>query len=337
MTDKSIEKIAVVIPNLNGENYLAEAIDSLLEQTVVATIIIVENASTDNSMAVIDSYGDKLVVLKNDKNLGFAGGVNVGIRYALENNFNAVALFNNDAVAAPTWLAELSATLGKNEKNGIVTGKIELNGRNQLDSTGEFYTSWGLPYPRGRGEQTDTYKSEEVVFGASGGASIYRSTMLRQIGLFDEKFFAYYEDTDISFRAQLAGWKVIYTPSAVVSHRQGETSKKMVRGFTIQQTFKNLPMLFWKNVPVELLPSIGVRFLVAYTLIFGKALLSKNCPAALKGFLSSILLAPHTLSERRRIQQSKSVPTSYISFIIVKDLPPDQTGIRKIRSIFTRS
>jgi GT2 family glycosyltransferase len=157
MADKSIDKVAVVIPNLNGENYIGDAIDSLLKQTLLATIIVVENASTDGSLAILESYGDKIVVLKNEKNLGFAGGVNVGITYALDQDFDAVALLNNDAVATPEWLQELVKAMNQNDSAGIITGQIQLSSGSLLDSTGEFYTTWGMPYPRGREEPVGSY------------------------------------------------------------------------------------------------------------------------------------------------------------------------------------
>ena len=336
MNHKSIEKVAVVIPNLNGATILPLAIDSLLAQTTEAKVIVVENASTDNSLEILESYGEKITVIVNDQNLGFAGGVNAGIRYALEQDFDAIALFNNDAIAHDAWLENLVKTMDSHPDTGIVTGQIQLGDGKSLDSTGEFYTTWGLPYPRGREKAITSYTDEEYVFGASGGASLYRASMLKEIGLFDEQFFAYYEDTDISFRAQLAGWKVRYTPAAIVTHRQGETSKKMVRGFTVYQTFKNLPMLFLKNVPSKLLPPIGIRFCFAYILILGKAIVSGKAIPALKGVGKAIALTPHSLKERKRIQNNTKAPSTYVNSIIVHDLPPDQTGIRKLRNIFTR-
>lgn len=334
MSHKSIEKVAVVIPNLNGQAYLSQAIDSLLAQDFKAAIIVVENASTDDSMAVITSYGDKITPLINKKNLGFAGGVNTGISYALEHDFDAIALFNNDAIAEPDWLSKLVDAMNRHEDSGIVTCRIQLSDGKTLDSTGEFYTSWGLPYPRGRGHPVSKYLSEEYVFGASGGASLYRVEMLHEVGIFDDAYFAYYEDTDISFRAQLAGWKILYTPGAIVHHRQGATSKKMVRGFTVYQTFKNLPMLFLKNVPAGLLLPIGLRFYTAYGLIFAKALFGGNAIPAIKGVGKSLLLLPHVLNRRRHIQKTKKATTSYLRSILIYDLPPDQTGIRRLRKFF---
>lgn len=329
-------RTAVVIPNLNGEDYLAAAIDSLLAQTHPATIIVVENASTDTSLQILETYTDKIVVIKNEKNLGFAGGVNVGIRYALDQNFEFIALFNNDAIADPTWLTELITTLDNHDDTGIVTCRLELADGKSLDSTGEFYTTWGLPYPRGRGESTDKFMDEEYIFGASGGASIYRSDVFRKIGLFDEAFFAYYEDTDISFRAQLAGIKIRYSPTAIARHRQGETSKRMPGDFTVRQTFKNLPLLFVKNVPKELLFSIGIRFYLAYFLIFAKAVANGKGLAAIQGTFRSITLFPHAITSRSHIQKNRTVSHEYIASILIHDLPPDQTGLRKLRSAFFR-
>lgn len=334
MAHKSIERVAVVIPNLNGEDYIKNAVDSLLKQSVPSDIIVVDNASKDQSVKLLESYKNKIKIIRNDKNLGFAGGVNVGIIYAINNHYDAVALFNNDAVADKNWLKELVIPMNKSDDIGITTCKIHLENKNLLDSTGEFYTIWGLPFPRGRGQSIDHYDEEGFVFGASGGASLYRVDMLQKIGLFDEKFFAYYEDTDISFRAQLSGWKVSYSPRSTTVHKMGETSRKMVRGFTVYQTMKNLPMLFWKNTPSSLLFPIGARFLLAYTLILGKALVSNNSLPALKGFLMSLFLIPHTLFSRYKIQKHKKVSDQYINTMIIDDLPPDQTGLRKLRKVF---
>ncbi len=336
MSQKSIEKIAVVIPNLNGAEFLSLAVDSLLTQTQNCSIIVVENASTDNSIEILSSYGDKITVLKNTSNLGFAGGVNTGIRHALEHDFDAIALFNNDAVADQNWLKELASVLNLHSDTGIVTCRLELTDGATLDSTGEFYTTWGLPFPRGRGEPPEKFLDDEYIFGASGGASLYRSEVFRTIGLFDETFFAYYEDTDVSFRAQLADIKIRYAPKSIAYHRQGETSKRMPGDFAVYQTFKNLPLLFTKNVPRELLLSIGIRFYFAYFLIFSKAVINGKGVAACKGLFESISLIAHATKERSRIQKNRRVSSNYITSILIHDLPPDQTGLRKLRRLVFR-
>jgi hypothetical protein len=332
MANESTSSVAVVVPNWNGKDEIPACLDSLQKQSVKAEIIVVENGSTDGSVELISSLYPDVTLLKQPKNLGFAGGVNVGIRYALQKGYTYVALFNNDAVADKDWLGQLVSVLGKNDNAGIATCKFMDIEKKHLDSTGDIYTTWGLPYPRGRGEKVSAeYDKEVEIFGASGGASLYRGEMLQHIGLFDEKFFAYYEDVDISYRAQLAGWKVLYVPKAIAYHQIGATSGK-VKGFTTYQTMKNLPMLFWKNTPWRYVPRIFPRLFLAYWSMMAKAMVTGRGWPAIKGQLVFIKNHPHIFKERRKIQKLKQVPDEYIWSILVKDLPPNAVQLRALRS-----
>lgn len=327
-------KTAVVIPNFNGEDFLGEAIDSILAQSAPNTLIVVDNDSHDHSREILKKYGDKVVTIFNQKNLGFTGGVNTGIRYALENGFEAVALFNNDAIADKDWLKELQKEL--NNDTGISTGMIRSSDNKTIDSTGDILTVWGLSYPRGRGKPVSTNPNTcaEYVFGASGGATLYSTEMLQQIGPMDDDFFAYYEDVDISFRAQLAGWKVRYSPAAVSYHRISATSSRMSRGFRTYHSVKNMPMLIRKNTPSGLRRIIYPRFFLAYTMFLGKALFRGEGWAAFKGFWSSIFLIPKKMSERKQIQAAKKVSNSYILSILTHDLPENARKLRRLRSLW---
>lgn len=329
-------KTAVVIPNFNGEDFLAEAVDSILAQSAPNTLVVVENNSHDRSRDILKAYGDKIITLFNEKNLGFAGGVNTGIRYALENGFEAIALFNNDAVADKNWLKELQKEL-KNDV-GIATGIIQSKDGQTIDSTGDILTVWGLSYPRGRGSlvSANPYTCAENVFGASGGASLYSSKMLREIGLFDEDFFAYYEDMDISFRAQLAGWRVRYAPKATSYHRISATSSRMKRGFQTYHSVKNMPLLVRKNTPKGLRRTIYPRFYLSYVMFLGKAFLRGRGWSAFKGFWSYIFLLPKKLAERKKIQSSKKVNNNYIWSILTHDLPENAKNLRRLRGWWWR-
>jgi GT2 family glycosyltransferase len=329
-------KLSVVIPNWNGKETIAECLDSLRIQSLGCQIIVVENGSTDGSLEFISQTYPEIELVIHQKNLGFAAGVNAGIKRAIANNSDYVALFNNDAVAEKDWLQNLTKVMEQNDKTGIVTCKFLDIKAEYLDSTGDQYTTWGLPYPRGRGElASNKYDEQTEIFAASGGASLYRISMLKQIGLFDEDFFAYYEDVDISFRAQLAGWKVIYAPKAVAYHQIGATSSK-IKGFTTYQTIKNLPMLLWKNVPTPLLATVVPRFYLAYFSFILSALCRGQIWPALKGFLAILLLIPKTILKRYYIQRSKKVSTQYIRSIMTADLPSNAARLRKLRSFFTR-
>lgn len=332
-----MDRVAIVILNWNGIEDTLSCFHSLLKQKGRFRIVIVDNGSTDKSPAILRDLGlkheDILTVLYNSVNKGFAGGVNKGIRWALKNNFDYVALINNDAVVTKDWIGALCNHL--TDERGIITGLLLNDSGTRIDSTGEQYSIWGLAFPRNRGELAAKAAKDGEVFAATGGATLYRSKMLKEIGLFDENFFAYYEDVDISFRAQLAGWKVYYTSEAIAYHKQGASSSRMPSGFTAIQTFKNLPILFLKNVPLTLLPSIGARFLVAYLLMAGNAVRNGNSKAVITGIWRSIILIPHSLLERQKIQRAKRVPTRYIKSMLYTDLPPNQTGVRKVRRFFT--
>ncbi|MEI7918239.1 MAG: glycosyltransferase family 2 protein [Candidatus Saccharibacteria bacterium] len=333
-----MNKVAIVILNWNGANDTLDCLDSLQKQSYKDfQIVIVDNGSTDDSCKVLSKYqlshSKNVELIRNPKNFGFAGGVNTGIEWALNGDYEYVALFNNDATADKDWLKNLISAI--DHKNiGISTGLLLHQDGKTIDSTGDWYSTWGLPFPRNRNDKTASAPTAEKVFSASGGASLYKTEVLRDIGLFDEDFFAYYEDTDVSFRAQLAGWKIAYTPDAIAYHKQGETSKKMP-GFTVYQTFKNLPLLFIKNVPRGLLLSVGIRFYFAYILMFANAVAKGSGKMAFKGACRSFVLGFKAIGERHDIQRNKRVTTDYIKSMLWPDLPPDQTGLRKLRRFFT--
>ncbi len=324
-------KIYTVIPNFNGAKYLTACLKSLLDQSLSTQIIVVDNASTDGSVALIRREFPEITVLENRRNRGFAGGVNPGIKKALADGAKYVALLNNDAVADKDWLKHLVAFMEAHSKAGIVTSKLLSADRKSLDSTGECYSVWGLPFPRGRAEtELNRYDKDTWVFGASGGASLYRTKLFERIGYFDEDFFAYYEDVDISFRAQLAGWKVGFEPKALAYHEGGVTSGQ-IKDFTTYQTLKNLPLLLWKNVPWALMPKIWPRLVVAYLGFTLQAARRGQFGALLKALAVGTLLWPKKLLQRHAIQRRRQVPVAYIESLIIADLPPGAQRLRALR------
>lgn len=325
---KRTPKISVVIPNWNGLVDLPACLDSLLAQTQQHRIIVVENGSKDGSLEFIQDKYPQVELIIHTKNKGFAGGVNAGICKSIADGDDYVALFNNDAVADKDWLKNLVDDLEVNDDTGTATCKFMSIDREHLDSTGDMYTTWGLPYPRGRGEvATDKYDDFVQVFGASGGASLYRTSMLKQIGLFDEDFFAYYEDVDISFRAQLAGWKVRYVPEAIAYHQIGATSSK-IAGFTTYQTIKNLPWILWKNAPFSVFVRVFPRFFVAYYFFILSAAWRGQGWYALKGYTAMLAYLPKKTLQRIKIQLSRKVTSRYIWDSMTHELPPNAYKLR---------
>lgn len=328
---KSMNNPVVVIPNLNGGDELLAAVESLKAQTIPLHIIVVDNASTDGSAEQLEQKHPDVEIIRHSKNLGYAGGVNPGFKRAIEMGADYVAPFNDDAIAHKRWLTQLVDYLDANPKVAAAAPKVLTSDGERLDSVGDYYTNWGLAYPRGRRSYNIRKYDDQVdIFAASGAASLYRVKALKQVGLLDEDFFAYYEDVDLSFRLQLAGWKIAFVPGSLVYHSIGMTSGR-IKGFTTTQTMKNLPLLWYKNVPRPYLWRIGWRLVVAQTLFFGRAVTRGQTWAALKGALKALLLLFKKIPERKRIQANKKVSDEYIWSMIVHDLPPNAAALRRLR------
>lgn len=327
-------RVVVVIPNWNGKDSLRGCIDSLMVQSLRPHIIMVDNGSVDDSVTFVEQQYPDIEIIRHTENKGYAGGVNPGFKRAIELGADYAAPFNNDAIADRLWLESLVAFADKSPNVGIATCKLLSADGDHIDSTGDYYTNWGLPYPRGRGESDITaYDAQTQIFGASGGASLYRVSMLREIGLFDEDFFAYYEDVDLSFRAQLAGWKVAYVPESLVYHEMSVTGRRF-KGFFTLQTVKNLPLIIIKDVPTSLLPRILPRFILAHALFISRALLRGHIRYALQALALDLKLLPRKLRERRRIQRTSKVSSDYIWSMLTHDLPPNAHNLRRLRSVY---
>ena len=329
---KSTDQPVVVIPNLNGGEELLAAVKSLTEQSLEPYIIVVDNASTDGSVEALQQKYPAIEIIRNKRNQGYAGGVNPGLKRAIELGAKYAAPFNDDAIADKRWLKQLVTYLDEHPKTGAAACKVLTSDGERLDSTGDYYTIWGLPYPRGRREyDLKKYDDQLEIFAASGAASLFRVKALQEVGLFDEDFFAYYEDVDLSFRLQLAGWKVSYVPSALVYHHIGMTSAR-VKGFTTYQTIKNLPLLMYKNVPKGLLHKVLPRLALAQLLFTARAFTRGHGWAATKGHLVCLWLFPKKILERRKIQKNRKVSAEYISKLLAHDLPPNAAALRSLRA-----
>ncbi len=313
--------IFVVIPNWNGADLLADCLDSLKTQTQEHTAVVVDNGSVDNSIELIEAKYPDVVLIKNSKNLGFAGGVNTGIRYALENKADAIALFNNDAVADKDWLKNLARAM-KTTNAGIVTCKLMRSDKKYFDSTGDFYSVYGIGFPRGRNqEDSGQYDQAEEVFGASGGASLYSAKMLKKIGLFDERFFAYFEDVDISFRAQLAGWKVFYEPSSIVYHHLSATSSKL-GNFSRYHSIKNFLIIYTKNMPTKLYWKYLPKYLYQFLRTAARSAINFQLHIWLKALVVFLAYVPSILKDRFDIQRSRQLSVSEVDALLYKKRPP---------------
>ena len=216
-----MELISVIVLNYNGKGFLDGCLSSLASQTYSDfEVIVVDNGSRDGSPEYVKENYPWVRLAKNDENLGFAGGTNVGIR-AAKGEF--VITLNNDSRADSRFIEELIKPMADPEVGVCAAKMLFPDGR--INSAGICISRSGAAWDRGMFEpDRGQYEFVEEVFGACAGAALYRREMLDEIGLFDEDFFLYLEDVDLAFRARLAGWKCLYVPGARVIHHHGGTA-----------------------------------------------------------------------------------------------------------------
>ncbi len=213
----------MVIPNWNGAEYLAACLQALLEQTFGDfEIIVVDNGSKDDSVHLIKSAYPSVLLIELEDNIGFAAACNLGIQAA---RGRYIALLNNDTEADPGWLGALYQAAVQDEKIGMVASKILLSlTTREIDSVGMLVYGDGIGRQRGRGQIDDgRFDRPEEILYPSACAALYKKEMFDDIGLFDEDFFLYCEDTDLGLRGRRAGWKAVFAPDAVVLHKYSMT------------------------------------------------------------------------------------------------------------------
>ena len=264
MKELDLPLISVVVLNWNGSRVVEECLKSLQAQTYnPLEIIVVDNASTDGSADLIRRRFPDVNLIVNERNLGFGGGNNVGIRTS---QGRYIMMLNNDARLDPKCIEELKRSIEKDERYGVCACKILLENEDNLVDSAGIVVFWdGLSIGRGRLEKGDRYNKEEEVFFSSGCACLFRKKMLDDIGLFDEDFFAYADETDMGWRARLAGWKCIYNPKAVVYHFHSASSGTYspLKAFLVE---RNRIWVAIKNFPLSLL--IFGQFCTLYRYLF---------------------------------------------------------------------
>ncbi len=219
--------LSIVVATFDGRRHVDTCLEALLAQEVPggAEVILVDNGSRDGTAPHVRERFPSVRVLELGRNLGFAGGYNAGIRVARGRH---VAIINNDTRARPGWARSLLAALENDPSAGAITSKLVFMDRpDVIQNAGNLLLSDGSGGDRGTGEPDDgRYGKREEVFGFNGAAVLLRGEALRDCGLFDESFFMYYEDTDLSWRMRLRGWRVLYEPQAVVEHAHAASSRE---------------------------------------------------------------------------------------------------------------
>ena len=236
-------RVTVVVPTLAADESLVRCLDSLDRQTFADFGVIV----VDNSARQAEQPRHRVQVIANDRNVGFGAAVNQAIR---QSSAPFVAVLNDDAEAHPRWLEAMLAAIEQNPRAGMCAPQIRLAGDGRLDSAGMLLCADGSSKQRGHLECPDAYAQPEEALLPSGCAALYRREMLDEIGLFDESFFLYCEDTDLGLRGRWAAWECLYAPNAVVEHQYSHSSGKAsaLKAYYVE---RNRLFLAVKNLPAR--------------------------------------------------------------------------------------
>jgi len=320
--DDKVPNVNVIIPNLDGEKLLPICLESLRGQTFKDfDITVVDNGSKDGSLDLLKERYPDVRVICLDKNYGFALPVNRGIE-ATEGEL--IALLNNDIEVDPKWLEELHRALVEHPEVGSCQAKLlRYKERGRINGLGIRMNIYGEIEIIGWGEiDRGQFEEERYIFAAGAGASLYRRKMFEDIGLFDETFFANFEDVDLSFRGQLAGYKALYVPKAIGYHMVGATIKKM-KYFPSYLNNRNKVLFFWKNMPKEIIKKHFWRILwIRSSFIFKRIFFNfykLRTYYFLKGTFAAYIRLPHILREREKVQAMRRVSIDYLESIMDKD------------------
>jgi GT2 family glycosyltransferase len=312
-----MKRVTVIIPNYNGEKLLPTCLGSLQKQEYRDfSVTVVDNGSTDDSVLLLEEQYPDVKVITLKSNRGFSAAVNAGIK---DTSSELVALLNNDAEAGRCWLGELVSAIDRHPEISFCASKmIDFYDRSVIDSAGNCYAINGRSIPRGFLEKdTGQYEKEEEVFGACAGAALYRRSLFKDVGLFDERFISYKEDVDLDFRALLKGHRCLYVPKAVCYHMGGATTGRRKSDTAVMLSARNSIIAFIKNMPRHLLPqalpamAFDQVFQLGYQLLKG-AQLGPFC----RGILGAMGRLPHSLRERGKTQKSSKPDLEYLKQLL---------------------
>lgn len=212
--------VSIILVNYNGEDFIEECLDSLRQIDYPKEnyeVILVDNASKDNSVKLVKENFPEVKLIKSDKNLGFPGGCNLGVDVA---KGEYLVFLNTDATVDKFWLNELVDTISSDERIGACSSQVlYASNKTIINTVGGFWSVLGIPGSLGEGKIRDSYKNGTLISSPTGASMIIKSDVYRAIGGFDNDYFLYCDDADIGWRLWNRKMKVVFVSSSIVYHR----------------------------------------------------------------------------------------------------------------------
>jgi GT2 family glycosyltransferase len=310
---KEPPEVSIIIVNWNGKNYLENCFSSIFYQTYQNfEVILVDNGSRDGSVEYIIKNFPATKIIENDKNIGLPAATNMAIK---SSQSKYLVTLDNDTRVEPQWLEELVKAADSDSCIGSCQSKVlSIEHPEIIDAMGISITKNGEAIRLGYGlKDKEEFNEIKEILGAST-AILYRREMFDQIGLFDEDFFAYYEDVDLALRSKLMGWRSIYVPKAIAYHVHSATLGKE-SPFKLYLLTRNAYYFKIKNLPREIVLNFMIRQIIAIPfniLGFIKNGDSKSINPYLKGNWDGFRNSRRMFIERREIRSRKIVTDSEI-------------------------
>ena len=277
--------VTIAIPTLTASPVLRECLFALERQTCRDfEAVIVDNSGMGLVRKMADAWHG-VTVIENDWNVGFGAAVNQAFR---RSKSAYLVTLNDDAIPDPGWLEALVRTMESRPEAGMCASQIRLPGGEELDSAGMLISSDGSSKQRGHRQPPERYAKAEEVLCPSGCAALYRREMLDKVGLFDESFFLYCEDTDLGLRARWAGWTCLYAPDAGVEHRYSQTAgaDSWVKAYYVE---RNRLFVLLKDFPIRMLVRVPAASAARYFWHFVSAMAGRGSAARFRKGSSSLI------------------------------------------------
>ncbi|MBF0219643.1 MAG: glycosyltransferase family 2 protein [Gammaproteobacteria bacterium] len=320
-TVNDLPRLSIVIVNYNGGEMLRHCLDYLERQNERSfEVIVVDNGSADNSVAVCeDPWSFPLRSHLLGWNSGFAYANNRGAELA---RGEWLALLNSDAFADERWTQGLLAAVDTYAGKWFFTShQLQFNNPAMVDGTGDIYATNGRAWRRDYGAPVaEASYCDNEVFGACGAAACFLRQAFLDLGGFDERYFCYFEDVDLSLRFRLAGYRCMHIQNALVYHIGSATSGGEVSHFSVFYGYRNLVWTYFKSMPLPLL----IKYLPQHLLLNWRQIIGfyrmGQGRIILKSKLAALLGLPRILLiDRRRVQRQRVIDAATLDKALVKD------------------
>lgn len=317
------ERVSVTVVTYNSGRFIRRCLESVLAQKYASIeIIVIDNASTDGTTDILEQFEDRCTIIYNQENIGFAAAQNQAIGMS---RGDWVLTLNPDVLLLADFVSALAASGQMDRKVGTVCGKLlTLNANfdipdvDRVDSTGIYFNPMLRHLDRGSQEvDNGHYLKQEYVFGATAAAALYRRRMIEDVSIdgefFDPDFFVYREDADVAWRAQLLGWKCMYTPYARGYHVRSVLpgNRRALPAEINMHSVKNRFLMRIKNITPKVYGRNFLSITFRDAVVLGCCLLREH--GSLRAFPYLFQNFGRTLEKRRKIMERRRVSDDYIA------------------------